>query len=153
MSTTNGNGTPWSPHLIETLVMDPWTIHAVADARFQADGGVAFAMVPRALWEREATVVEGNSIPLRVGVLLMERPGVRLLIDTGVGDDGVPRNVSGFFGGLSATGGLDRALNLLGWERDSITHVLLTHLHIDHAGGLFAQDETPRFPGAKVIVS
>jgi glyoxylase-like metal-dependent hydrolase (beta-lactamase superfamily II) len=153
MSDGNGSGVLWSPNLVDTLVMDPWTIHAVADARFVADGGVAFSMVPRSLWERETKVIEGNSIPLRVGVLLLERPGVRAVVDTGVGDEGVPRNISGFFGGLSAIGGLDRALRLLGWERDSVTHCILTHLHVDHAGGLFAQDETPRFPNASVIVS
>jgi len=143
----------WSPHLIETLDLDPWTLHAVADARFQADGGVAFSMVPRSLWEREVQVIEGDSIPLRVGVLLLERPGIRLVIDTGFGAPAVPRNISGFFGGLSATGGLDRALDLLGWEAGSITHLILTHLHVDHAGGVFTQQNRPRFPVADVIVS
>jgi len=134
--------------------MEPWTIHAVSDAHFQADGGVAFSMVPPSLWRREVQAMEGgNSIPLRVGVLLLERPGIRLVIDTGFGTPAVPRNISGFFGGLSATRGLDRALELLGWEADSITHLVLTHLHVDHAGGAFTEKDRPRFPAATMLVS
>lgn len=143
----------WSPHLIETIELDPWTVHAVADARFTADGGVAFSMVPRSLWEREARVVGGNAIPLRVGVLLLERPGIRLVVDSGLGDSMVPRTVRGFFGGLTAQGGLRRALAELGWDPGSVTHLVLTHLHVDHAGGVFDASGRPVFPRADIIVA
>ena len=46
----------WSESLIESIDLTPWRVHAVADARFRADGGVAFSMVPRTLWERETIV-------------------------------------------------------------------------------------------------
>jgi glyoxylase-like metal-dependent hydrolase (beta-lactamase superfamily II) len=144
---------PWSPHLIETVRFEPWTAHHVADAHFRSDGGVAFSMVPRTLWEREATVLDDHTIPLRVGVLLLERPGVRIVVDTGLGGRGVARNIAGFFGGLTGGGGLGRALEELGWEPDSVTHVIVTHLHVDHAGGLFGDDERPLFPRARFVVS
>lgn len=143
----------WSPHLIETIHVDPWTVHSVADARFRSDGGVAFSMVPRALWEREIRVMDDHTIPLRVGALLLECPGVRLVVDTGFGDHAVARNVSGFFGGLTAGDGLARALAELGWAADSVTHMVLTHLHVDHAGGAFLEDGRPRFPNARVVLS
>jgi glyoxylase-like metal-dependent hydrolase (beta-lactamase superfamily II) len=143
----------WSPHLIDTIELDPWTAHAVADARFMADGGVAFSMVPRSLWERETRVTGANAIPLRIGVLLLERPGVRLVVDAGLGDSEVPRAVRGFFGGLTARGGLGRALDELGWEPDSITHLVLTHLHVDHAGGAFDASGRLVFPRAKVLAA
>lgn len=143
----------WSPHLVETIRFEPWTAHHVSDAHFRSDGGVAFSMVPRALWEREATVLGDHTIPLRVGVLLLERPGVRMVVDSGLGGQGVARNVAGFFGGLTAGGGLGRALELLGWEPDSVTHVVVTHLHVDHAGGLFAAGDRPNFPRARILVS
>jgi glyoxylase-like metal-dependent hydrolase (beta-lactamase superfamily II) len=142
----------WSPHLIQTITAGEWTVHAVADARFRADGGIAFSMVPRSLWEREVTVIDGT-IPLRVGVLLAERPGVRLVVDTGLGERGVDRAIRGFFGDLTATGGLSRALAELDWAPDSVTHLVLTHLHIDHAGGAFHDGGEPRFPRARTIVS
>jgi glyoxylase-like metal-dependent hydrolase (beta-lactamase superfamily II) len=143
----------WSPHLVETIEIRPWTVHAVADARFSSDGGVAFSMVPRMLWEREVRVTEAHTIPLRVGVLLLERPGIRIVVDTGIGERGVSRNISGFFGGLSAGGGLKRALHELGWSVDSVTHLVLTHMHVDHAGGAFDEEGRPSFPAARVIVS
>jgi glyoxylase-like metal-dependent hydrolase (beta-lactamase superfamily II) len=144
---------PWSPHLVETIRFEPWTAHHVTDAHFRSDGGVAFSMVPRTLWEKEATVLDNHRIPLRVGVLLLERPGVRIVVDTGLGGQGVARNISGFFGSLTAGGGLGRALDLLGWEPDSVTHVVVTHLHVDHAGGLFDPGDRPIFSRARLIVS
>jgi glyoxylase-like metal-dependent hydrolase (beta-lactamase superfamily II) len=143
----------WSTQLIETIELDSWKAHAVADARFTADGGVAFSMVPRSLWERETRVVGANAIPLRVGVLLLETAGIRLVVDAGLGDSEVPRAVRGFFGGLGARGGLGRALEELGWEPDSITHLVLTHLHVDHAGGVFDASGRFVFPRAQVVVA
>ena len=143
----------WSPHLVETLRMGSWTVHAVQDARFRADGGIAFSMVPRTLWEKETSAGADHTIPLRVGVLLAERPGIRVVVDTGLGERKVDRAIRGFFGSLSASGGLARALQLLDWSPDSVTHVILTHLHVDHAGGLLTADGAVRFPKAKTIVS
>lgn len=144
----------WSPHLIETVRIGKWTIHAVSDARFRADGGIAFSMVPRSLWEREITGVEADhTIPLRVGVLLAEREGVRLVVDTGLGERRVDRAIRGFFGELSHSGGLSRALHELDWNPDSVTHVILSHLHVDHSGGLLTGSGDIRFPKAQVFLS
>lgn len=149
----SSEGPLWSESLIDTLELEPWRLHAVADARFRADGGVAFSMVPRALWERETAVAPDHTIPLRIGVLLMERPGLRLVIDAGMGKVRVPRAVRGFFDHLEALGGLDRALDLLGWAPESVTHLVLSHLHVDHAGGAFDAAGRPRFSNAEIVVS
>jgi glyoxylase-like metal-dependent hydrolase (beta-lactamase superfamily II) len=143
----------WSPHLIESITFGPWQVHAVADARFRADGGVAFSMVPRTLWEREMPAAADHTIPLRVGVLLLERGSERIVIDTGLGLGRVGRYVRGFFGDLSHTGGLSRALSLLGWAPDSISELVMTHLHVDHAGGLFDESGAGLFPAARITLA
>lgn len=143
----------WSESLIESIDLAPWRVHAVADARFRADGGVAFSMVPRSLWERETAVAPDHTIPLRIGVLLLEKPGLRMVMDAGLGPVTVPRAVRGFFGHLEGTGGLDRALKELGWAPESVTHLLLSHLHVDHAGGAYDAHGVPRFPNAEIVVS
>lgn len=143
----------WADSLIESIDLEPWRVHAVADARFRADGGVAFSMVPRTLWERETTVAPDHTIPLRIGVLLLERPGTRIVVDAGLGNVTVPRAVRGFFGHLESTGGLERALRELDWAPESVTHLILTHLHVDHAGGAYDAAGKPRFPNAEVVVS
>lgn len=143
----------WSDSLIDSLDLEPWRLHAVADARFRADGGIAFSMVPRALWERETSVAPDHTIPLRISILLIERPGLRLVIDAGMGRVRVPRAVRGFFDHLEAEGGLDRALELLGWAPESVTHHVLSHLHVDHVGGAFDGNGAARFPNADIVVS
>ncbi len=144
---------PWSPHRMETLSLSPWTVHAVADAYFRADGGLAFSMVPRLLWEKEAAPASDGRVPLRIGALLIEGAGARIVVDTGVGERGVSRNIRGFFGELSEGGGLFRALDELGWKPDSVTHVILTHLHVDHAGGLTDAAGRIRFPEARIVMT
>ena len=43
---------------------------------------------------------------------------------------------------------LSRALNRLGVEPSAVTHVILTHWHIDHLAGLIDSDGNPCFPAA-----
>lgn len=64
-------------------------------------------------------------------------PDGDVLIDTGAGNFGpwVPWAEDS----VPDTDGLDRS---------TIRHVVLTHLHADHAGGVVLADGTPRFPGA-----
>jgi glyoxylase-like metal-dependent hydrolase (beta-lactamase superfamily II) len=85
--------------------------------------------------------------------LLLERGKERVVVDAGLGDRAVARAVRGFFGGLSAGSGLERALAELGWANDSVTHVILTHLHVDHVGGAFDGSGRPTFPRAATIVA
>ncbi len=77
-----------------------------------------------------------------------------VLVDTGIGVDDVrdPRRLGAFFGpamAISATQTQMPALpqiEALGFRRDDVRHIVLTHLDFDHAGGL--RD----FPAAQVQV-
>jgi glyoxylase-like metal-dependent hydrolase (beta-lactamase superfamily II) len=65
-----------------------------------------------------------------------------ILIDTGAGTHFGP-----------TLGGLLANLRAAGYEPDQVDMVLLTHMHVDHLGGLINEDEEPTFPDATVWVA
>lgn len=76
--------------------------------------------------------------PLSSNAYLIETGGKRVLIDTGAGglmDDKV--------------GMLRRSLAAAGYRPDDITDIVITHLHVDHAGRL-VRDKVAGYPNAVV---
>ena len=73
-----------------------------------------------------------------------------VLVDTGVGGDGVPGATW-----IGTPGRLPEELAAAGVEPDEIDLVVLTHLHLDHIGWNLAWDgdrPRPRFPRARYLV-
>jgi len=119
------------------LRLGRWRLTALLDATFAVDGGSAFGVVPRALWSRELLPDGENRIRLAARSLLAvdEAAGRRVLVDAGFGDCLEPA-----FAARHAVdrrgGGLPAALRTLGLEASDVTDLVLTHLHLEHAGGL-----------------
>lgn len=65
-----------------------------------------------------------------VHALLVEAPGLRLVVDTCIGND-KPRRLTG---GVPLQTSFLSKLAEAGWTRDSVDTVLCTHLHVDHVG-------------------
>jgi glyoxylase-like metal-dependent hydrolase (beta-lactamase superfamily II) len=80
-----------------------------------------------------------DDITLSVGALLVRMPGRMVLLDTG----------SGAYG----HGALQASLRLAGVAPEAVTDVLITHSHIDHAGGLVGADGKLAFPQATIWMS
>ncbi len=127
----------------------------VPAGRFRLDGGAMFGVVPRVLWERSAPPDERNRIELALNCLLI-RDGKRVvLVETGIGDKWSPKE-EGIFA-IRDNGGLPASLDRLGVKPESVTTVVLTHLHFDHAGGATTRagasgDVIPAFPNATYLV-
>ena len=70
---------------------------------------------------------EDGSLNVSVQALLVEAPGLRLMVDTCIGND-KPRRLVG--GNPLATPFLQHLADA-GWSRDSVDVVVCTHLHVD----------------------
>jgi len=108
-------------------------IYPIETGNFKLDGGAMFGVVPKSLWNRTNPADENNMIDMSLRCLLIEDAKRLVLIDTGMGS----KQSEKFFGFYDMFGNdtLDRSLQKLGFHRDDITDVFLTHLHFDHCGG------------------
>lgn len=136
--------------------MTTWNWRLLRAGAFRLDGGSMFGVVPKAIWSRLVTPDDANRIPLQTNCLLLtpedssdER---RVLVETGYGNKWSDKERS-IFALEDRT--IADALREADVEPDAITHVIVTHLHFDHAGGLTTLDGgevVPTFPNAEVIV-
>ena len=72
--------------------------------------------------------------------LLIEDGKRLMLVDTGIGNKQDEKFFSHYF--LHGDATLDSSLQKLGFSRDQITDVFLTHLHFDHCGGAIEFDKS-----------
>jgi glyoxylase-like metal-dependent hydrolase (beta-lactamase superfamily II) len=94
---------------------------------------------------------EDDTLIASVHALLVEAPGLRLIVDTCVGND-KPRNMTG---GNPLTTSFLQQLADVGWSRESIDIVVCTHLHVDHVGWntmLVDGKWIPTFPNARYLI-
>ena len=108
-------------------------IHVLNTGYFKLDGGAMFGVVPKSLWSRTNPADSNNMCSWALRSLLIEDGNRLMLIDTGMGDKQSEKFFSHYY--LHGTDSLDRNLNKLGFSKDDITDVFLTHLHFDHCGG------------------
>ncbi len=143
-----------------TIVEEPpkirigsFTIAFLTDGLWRNDGGCMFGVVPRELWKREHPPDELNRIRLNLTCPLILKGRDAILVDTGIGNrlSAVERKIFDH-----GEGWLPDHLRALGMEPGDITHVILSHLHFDHCGGLVRRRESgkfePAFPRARLFV-
>lgn len=116
------------------------------------DGGATFGVLPKTLWQNFAEADHRNRIRLSLNTLLIQDNKINVLIDTGLGDL-VTERVRRFYEPSAFL--LPDTLKNLGLKDNDIDFVILTHLHLDHAGGLLSGSEDNRrlsFPKAKFLI-
>jgi glyoxylase-like metal-dependent hydrolase (beta-lactamase superfamily II) len=91
-----------------------------------------FGVVPQPLWSKSHPTDERNRCDWGLRSLLVEEGDRLLLVDCGMGDKQDPKFFSHY---APQPQDLDVQLAELGYHRDDITDVFLTHLHFDHCGG------------------
>ncbi len=145
-----------------SLKIGPYEVCPVPTGIFGLDGGAMFGTVPKVLWEKTNPPDAANRIEMEARALLLKSPGCNILIDTGNGSDFVLKygdKLGSKFKtmyNISEDGpSLLKSLKAHGLEAKDIHHVVLTHLHFDHAGGAtteVAGQLAPTFPNAKYWV-
>ena len=108
-------------------------IHVLSTGYFKLDGGAMFGVVPKSLWSRTNPADVNNMCSWALRSLLIEDGNRLILIDTGMGDKQSDKFFSHYY--LHGDDSLEKSLKKLGFHRDDITDVFLTHLHFDHCGG------------------
>jgi glyoxylase-like metal-dependent hydrolase (beta-lactamase superfamily II) len=108
-------------------------LHTVETGFFKLDGGAMFGVVPKSLWNKLNPADENNMIRLAMRCLLIEDGKRLMLIDNGIGNKQDQKFFSHYY--LHGDASLERSLDELGFHRNDITDMILTHLHFDHCGG------------------
>jgi glyoxylase-like metal-dependent hydrolase (beta-lactamase superfamily II) len=144
--------------------MSQWQIGAVTVTRivemdFPAPYHPKYSLLPEATpdalqampWLYPDYVEPDGTMKMSIHALLVEAPGLRLVVDTCIGND-KPRNL--IRQQILSTPFLDRMADA-GWPRESVTAVVCTHLHVDHVGwNTMKQGDNwvPTFPNARYLI-
>jgi len=115
-----------------------------------------FGVVPHVLWSKVCPPDNQNRIRLNMNCVFVDTGSERILIETGIGEKWSARHTEIY--GINRARPLAESLRLIaGVEPESITIVINTHLHFDHAGGnTMLNDDghaVPAFPNARYFVS
>jgi len=144
-------GKPMAPR---TLRIGNVRAHLLSDGVSLTDGGTAFGIVPRILWEKVVQPDALNRIPMELRCLLIESEDGLILVDTGNGDKLSPkvREQLGLNGDRRLLGELEQ----VGYKPEDVKIVINSHLHGDHCGGNTFLDGDgrlmPTFPNATYLV-
>jgi len=84
---------------------------------------------------------DDGSVFIPVNNFLIRRGGKVILIDAGAGNTMQP-----------TLGKLPANLRAGGVEPGAVTHILMTHMHPDHANGLVDDSGNPHYPNAEIVV-
>jgi glyoxylase-like metal-dependent hydrolase (beta-lactamase superfamily II) len=118
---------------------------------FRLDGGAMFGTVPKAIWAKLAPPDDENRIRLAARSMLVRTADRVVLVDAGMGDRWPDklRRIYDIRPAAEAEADFDAA---------SVTDVILSHLHFDHARGIFQArpgdggEADLRYPGARIHV-
>ena len=108
-------------------------IYPIETGNFKLDGGAMFGVVPQTIWQKTNPADSNNMIDIAARSLLIEDGGKLILIDTGMGNKQSQKFFKYYYQWGNHT--LDNSLKKIGFHRDDITDVFMTHLHFDHCGG------------------
>jgi glyoxylase-like metal-dependent hydrolase (beta-lactamase superfamily II) len=109
------------------------TIYPLNTGNFKLDGGAMFGVVPKTLWSKTNPADENNMCNWSMRSMLIQDGDKLILIDAGIGDKQSEKFFSHYY--MNGNDSLSGNLSKLGFSKEDITDVFLTHLHFDHCGG------------------
>lgn len=108
-------------------------LYSIETENFKLDGGAMFGVVPKSIWNKLNSADENNLCSWAMRCLLIEEENRLILVDTGIGNKQDAKFMGHYY--LHGENTLDKSLAKLGFSKNDITDVFLTHLHFDHCGG------------------
>ncbi|PAD67717.1 hypothetical protein CHH83_17345 [Bacillus sp. 7586-K] len=140
---------------METLKIGQTKISWLNGGVTNLDGGAMFGVVPKPLWSKKYPVNELNQIELRTDPILIQKNGLHILLDSGIGNGKLNEKQLRNFG-VYEQSSIEESLKALGLTVTDIDIVIMTHMHFDHACGLtkWKNDKLVSvFPSAKIVTS
>lgn len=128
---------------LQSVQLDAGTLIGGAQLWFQRETGQFFVRQDGGPAEVPTTEEVAT---LAVGFFLHQGRQGLTLIDTGIGHHGSA--LRPLAEGVTPM----EALAAQDWAADDVDHVVLTHLHIDHAGGVLEPDGSLAFPRARHVI-
>ena len=133
-----------------------WKVVSLDTGFFNLDGGAMMGSIPKVLWEKTNPSDSINRIRLALRCMLIDDGKNVVLIETGIGDK-YSDKFKNMFSIEQQKNTLSNTLSKYGYSFKDITHIVLTHLHFDHAGGAVSLSEkgelVPTFPNAQYYIS
>jgi len=125
---------------LPSIQLGDYNVSAFSDGIFETKLDVAVGIDPAVLQRLTGKTPE-DQIGIAVNAYLVEGRGIRALVDAGSGASMGPK-----------LGHLPANLQAAGIGLNTITHVLLTHIHPDHSNGLIDSAGDAYFANAEVVV-
>ena len=122
-------------------------VYSINAGHFKLDGGAMFGVVPKSIWNKLNPADENNMCSWALRCLLIEDGNRLILVDNGMGEKQDAKFFAHYY--LHGDDTLDKSLGKLGFSKDDITDVLLTHLHFDHCGGSIKREGDKLLPAFK----
>ena len=122
-------------------------LHSIETGLFKLDGGAMFGVVPKTIWQKLNVPDENNLCTWSMRCLLIEDENRLILVDNGIGNKQSEKFFSYYY--LHGDATLDNSLAKIGFSKNDITDVFLTHLHFDHCGGSIVRDGEKLVPAFK----
>lgn len=122
-------------------------LHTINTGLFKLDGGAMFGVVPKSIWNKLNPADDNNMCSWAMRCMLVEDGNRLVLIDNGIGNKQDAKFFSHYH--LHGDDTLDKSLAALGYHRNDITDVFLTHLHFDHCGGSIEREGDKLVPAFK----
>ncbi|HUR11714.1 MAG TPA: MBL fold metallo-hydrolase [Flavitalea sp.] len=119
-------------------------LYSIETGFFKLDGGAMFGVVPKSMWQKLNPPDDKNLCTWAMRCLLIEDGKRLILVDNGIGNKQDEKFMGHYF--LHNTRTIDDALDAIGFHRNDITDVFLTHLHFDHCGGSIERKEDRLVP-------
>ena len=129
-----------------------YRITLVRAGEYLWDGGAMFGVVPKTLWSQFHPADEFNRIPAGLNCYVIDDGRRRILVETGMGVRHDERAIER--AGLHGAPALRESLAAHGFEPESFTTVINTHLHWDHCGGNTVDERgkaVPTLPNARYV--
>lgn len=122
-------------------------VFLLSAGHYFTDAGAAMGVLPKAIWKKSVDLYENDTIKMELNCLLIQYNNNNILVDTGLGNVLSEKQIKIYRPGPFT---LLEQLKSHGLKREDIHHVILTHLHFDHMGGIIHKDfpDELTFPNA-----